>query len=71
MLPFNRQRYSCRAYNRTPIAAEHAALLQACMGSITRGPLGAPLRLTWAATTDQDRHALRCLGTGNAIATQQ
>ena len=74
MLPFSspvieiiRQRYSCRGYNKTPIAAEHASQLGAFAESIQRGPLGTSLRFELIAATEQDRGSLRGLGTYGLI----
>ena len=57
------QRYSCRAYDKTPIAPEQAAQLTAFAEAITRGPLGAPLRFDVAVARRDDPQALRGLGT--------
>ena len=74
MLPFNnpvteiiRQRYSCRAYSKTPIAPEQAWQLEAFAESITNGPLGTSLRFELVAATEHDRNALRGLGTYGLI----
>ncbi len=62
-----RQRYSCRAYDRTPIAAEQARQLAAFAETVTSGPLGASLRFKLAVAHDQDPKALRGLGTYGLI----
>lgn len=74
MLPFNhpvtqiiRQRYSCRAYVRAPIAPEQAEQLSRCTAAVTAGPLGAPLRFTLIAAVERDSQALRGLGTYGLI----
>lgn len=74
MLPFNRpvteiikQRYSCRAYEKTPITAEHAGQMRTFLEAIKTGPLGTPLRFELAAAAEQDRGALKGLGTYGLI----
>lgn len=74
MLPFNspiteiiRQRYSCRAYAKTPIAPEQAVPLARCAGAITAGPLGTPLRFTLVAAAAGDSRTLKGLGTYGLI----
>ena len=62
-----RQRYSCRAYDKTPIAAEQARQLAAFAEAIVSGPLGAPLRFRLAVAQEQDPKALRGLGTYGLI----
>src|SRR5512140_312125 len=62
-----RQRYSRRKYNKTSIAPEQVAQLQARMESIKAGPLGAPIRFELVAATDGDRKALQGLGTYGLI----
>lgn len=70
MLPFSipvteiaRQRYSCRAYSKTPIATEQARQLGAFTESIKTGPLDTPFRFELVVATEQDRKALQGLGT--------
>ena len=58
-----RQRYSCRAYTRRPIAVEQASQLAAFASAITRGPLGTPLRFELVVAHEHDPKALRGLGT--------
>jgi nitroreductase len=74
MLPFNhpvteiiKQRYSCRAYTKTPIAAEQARQLGVFMESLKTSPLGTPFRFELVAAMEQDRKALRGLGTYGLI----
>lgn len=74
MLPFSRpvteiikQRYSCRAYTKTPIAAERARQLEVFIESLKTGPLGAPFRFELVAALEQDRKALKGLGTYGLI----
>jgi len=74
VLPFNqpvteiiRQRYSCRAYTKAPIAPEQAEKLSGCAASVTTGPLGTPLRFTLVAAAEGDSQALRGLGTYGLI----
>ena len=54
MLPFNnpvteiiRQRYSCRIFGKTPIAAEQVSQLEAFTGLMKVGPLGTPFVSSW------------------------
>lgn len=61
------QRYSCRAYNKAPIAAVQANQLAAFAGAIESGPLGAPLRFELALAAAHDPKALRGLGTYGLI----
>jgi hypothetical protein len=61
------QRYSCRAYTKTPIAVEQAGQLRAFAGSITSGPLGTPLRFELIVAVEPDRKELKGLGTYGAI----
>jgi nitroreductase len=66
MLPITdliRQRYSCRFYEKKPIAAETARQLADYARSIHAGRLGTPLRFDLAAASPQDGQALRGLGT--------
>ena len=65
-----RQRFSCRTYLERPIEEEKRRRLQEEMASLRAGPLrdaphpvGAPLRFVLVAATEQDRNALRGLGT--------
>jgi nitroreductase len=57
------QRYSCRTYEKKPIAPEHAGQLRAFLAVIKTGPLGTPLRFELAAVSEEDRGALKGLGT--------
>jgi hypothetical protein len=74
MLPFNssvneivRQRYSCRAYQKIPIAVEQASQLEAVAASLHTGPLNTSLRFELALTMPQEPQALRGLGTYGLI----
>lgn len=74
MLPFSapiseiiQQRYSCRAYDKRPIAPEQAGRLAAFARGVTRGPLGAALRFELAVAQEDDARALRGLGTYGLI----
>ena len=74
MFPFNgavteiiKQRYSCRAYDKTPIAPEQASQLTAFAEAIRSGPLGTPLRFELALAVAHDPKALRGLGTYGLI----
>ena len=57
------QRFSCRTYLDTPIADEKRQALEAFLGQIKTGPFGAATRFKLVAATEQDRSALRGLGT--------
>lgn len=61
------RRFSCRQYLETPIAAETRQRLAEFAGSCTAGPLGAPLRFVLLVATDEERGALRGLGTYGTI----
>lgn len=74
VLPFNhpvteiiKQRFSCRAYVKAPLAPEQAEQLARCAASVTAGPLGTPLRFTLVAAAEGDSQALRGLGTYGLI----
>lgn len=58
-----RERYSCRTYLDSPIGEDRRRALAAAVASRQRGPLGAPLRFVLIAATEEDRQALRGLGT--------
>ena len=58
-----RQRYSCRTYREIPIELDTRQKLDVFLSSLSHGPLGAPLRLQLIAATEEDRAALRGLGT--------
>lgn len=62
-----RRRYSCRAYDGRPIAAEQASQLVDVAASTTVGRLGTPLRIALAAATAEDPQALKGLGTYGLI----
>ena len=57
------QRYSCRTYDKTPIAAEQAGRLTAFAAAIERGPLGTPVRVEVVVALEHDPKTLRGLGT--------
>jgi hypothetical protein len=61
------QRYSCRAYNKTPMSAEQALQLAAFSASIKTGPLDTPLHFELVAAMEQDSKALKGLGTYGLI----
>lgn len=56
-------RSSCRTYQDTPIAPEVQQRLTDFMAAHAVGPLGTPVRLLLIAATEEDRQALRGLGT--------
>jgi nitroreductase len=58
-----KRRYSCRRYMEAPIAAEQQQRLAEFIASNTVGPLGTPMRFALIAATEQERQALRGLGT--------
>lgn len=62
-----RQRYSCRAYAKTPIAPEQAGRLARYAEAVKAGPLGTRLRFTLVAAAEGDSRALRGLGTYGLI----
>jgi len=56
-------RYSCRVYLDRPIAPVERQALTDWLALMSIGPLGATARFALVAATDQDRKALRGLGT--------
>jgi len=56
-------RFSCRAYVERPIEQEKQQLLLGCMSPPQMGPLGTTARFGLVAASDQDRTALKGLGT--------
>jgi nitroreductase len=58
-----RQRYSCRRFMKTPIAADAQVAFQERLSLLNTGPLGSQVRFTLSAATQQDHSALRGLGT--------
>jgi nitroreductase len=58
-----RQRYSCRTYEDRPIEEGKRQALAEYASSLQRGPLGTPARFTLLSASEQDRSALRGLGT--------
>ena len=57
------QRYSCRHYSETPIDEQTQGMLESFLGSSQVGPFGTPVRFELLAASDEDRSALRGLGT--------
>jgi nitroreductase len=57
------RRFSCRTYAARPIAAETQERLRDFMASLDAGPFGTPLRFELVAASDEDRAALKGLGT--------
>jgi nitroreductase len=57
------RRFSCRTYADRPMAAETQERLRDRMTSLNEGPFGTPLRFELVAATEEDRAALRGLGT--------
>jgi nitroreductase len=58
-----RQRYSCRKYEKEPIAHDVQAQIQTYLDTLTSGPFGTPIRLALTAAESEDSTALRGLGT--------
>ena len=61
------QRYSCRTYKDVPIAEDKRNQLADFMDSLIAGPLEAPVRFKLVAATEEDRRALKGLGTYGMI----
>ena len=62
-----RQRFSCRTYFEKPIAEDKRQRLADFLSSARKGPLGTPVRFEIVAATEQDRNALKGLGTYGVI----
>ena len=58
-----RRRYSCRSYEKTPLPPEMRTQLAEFCTAQTRGPFGAPVRFLLISATEEDRTALKGLGT--------
>ena len=58
-----RRRASCRSYEKTPIPPEVRAQMADFCTAQTRGPLGAQSRFVLISATEEDRAALKGLGT--------
>ena len=58
-----RQRFSCRTYLDAPVAEGERRALEAYLDGARSGPFGAPTRFKLVAATEEDRSALRGLGT--------
>jgi nitroreductase len=56
-------RFSCRTYRDVPLAEEVRGALETFLAGIERGPFGALTRFRLVAATEEDRNALRGLGT--------
>jgi len=61
------RRFSCRTYSAQPIAAETQDRMREFMTSLDAGPFGTPLRFELVAATEEDREALKGLGTYGLI----
>ena len=57
------RRFSCRTYAAEPIAVETQDRLRDFMASVGSGPFGTPVRFGLVAATEEDRAALKGLGT--------
>lgn len=62
-----KERFSSRTYLDEPIAADQRRRLADYLATLNRGPLGTPARFKLIAATEQERDALRGLGTYGAI----
>lgn len=62
-----RRRYSCRRYDGRPLTAAKQELLREYLAANTAGPFATPFRFALAAATDDDRQALKGLGTYGLI----
>jgi nitroreductase len=62
-----RRRYSCRTYQPCPIPAECQAALSQRLAACGVGPFGTAARFALVAATEDDRRALRGLGTHGFI----
>lgn len=58
-----RRRYSCRSYETTPIPPQVRTAFSDFCAAQVRGPLGAHTRFQLVSATEEDRAALRGLGT--------
>lgn len=66
-----RQRFSCRRHPDRAIAADTQAQLQAYLIDLHRGPFGTVCRFELIAANEQDRHALKGVGTYGVIRNAQ
>lgn len=62
-----KRRYSCRTYSPTPIEPNKRRQLEDFLSKCQNGPLGTRARFKLVAATEQDRRALRGLGTYGLI----
>lgn len=62
-----KQRYSCRTYEDVPIEEAKRKKLADFIDTLETGPFGAPVRFKLVAATEEDRRALRGLGTYGTI----
>jgi hypothetical protein len=62
-----KQRFSCRSYFEKPIAEDKRKSLADFMSSKATGPFGTKARFHLVAATEQDRNALKGLGTYGVI----
>ncbi|MBN1580063.1 MAG: nitroreductase family protein [Anaerolineae bacterium] len=58
-----RRRFSCRTYEKKAIEAQTRRRLEDLIGQAAMGPLGSKVRFQLIAATEQDRAALKGLGT--------
>ncbi len=63
ILPIIQQRYSCRNYASTPLSSDLQRAITDYIRQLPAGPFQKPSRFELIAATDQDRSALRGLGT--------
>jgi hypothetical protein len=66
-----RQRFSCRAYLEKPLGTALVQKLQSEMDSCKQGPLGTALRFKVITATEEDRGALKGVGTYGNIKKAQ
>lgn len=66
-----RQRFSCRRHPDRPVAAETQQKLREFLAILQQGPLGSKIRLDLFAASEQDRQALKGIGTYGVIRNAQ
>lgn len=66
-----KQRFSCRRHPERPIEAETQKQLKEFLSIMQKGPLGSNIRLDLFAASEQDRQALKGIGTYGVIRNAQ
>ena len=61
------RRFSCRVYQKIPLAPEEVSQLEAALAAVHAGPLGSALRFELALALEHDPQALHGLGTYGLI----